>query len=265
MPVIALKDIDLYYELHGQGPPMLLIAGLASDSQSWLPATAALSQHFRVITFDNRGVGRTVPMDVPVSVKMMAADCVELIKHLQFEKVHVLGHSLGGLVAMELAVSHPERVDKLILEATVSMLSGRNRALFGDWIFLLSSEMSDAYWFRNLFYWIFSPAFFENSLWLETAVQSAIHYPYPQTREACIRQIQSAMEVDIHQSLGRIKSQTLVLTGQYDLLFSTEEVEALVNQIPKASGQQIKDAAHAIHLENPLDFTEAIIAFLDKS
>src|SRR5437764_14008294 len=109
MPMFSREDVDLYYECHGSGAPLFLIAGLASDSQSWQPIIGDLASRFRVIALDNRGVGRTIPQDPPTSIRAMADDCVALIDHLRLPSVHVLGHSMGGFIAQELAIRPPTR------------------------------------------------------------------------------------------------------------------------------------------------------------
>jgi pimeloyl-ACP methyl ester carboxylesterase len=94
-------DVDVYYEIHGEGAPLMMIAGLASDSQSWQPIIADLASHYRLITVDNRGAGRTTPQDAPVSIRAMADDCVALLDFLGLPSVHVLGHSMGGFRPVE--------------------------------------------------------------------------------------------------------------------------------------------------------------------
>ena len=92
MPKLTINDIELYYEVQGDGIPLLLIAGLASDSQSWQPIICELTSSCQVITVDNRGVGRTSPLDVETSVHMMATDCIALVKHLGLKSLNILGH-----------------------------------------------------------------------------------------------------------------------------------------------------------------------------
>jgi pimeloyl-ACP methyl ester carboxylesterase len=121
--------VDIHYEIHGDGAPVLMIAGLASDSQSWQPIVSDLASHYRLITVDNRGAGRTTPQDARVSVRAMADDCVALLAHLGLRSVHMLGHSMGGFVAQDCAIRHPDKVDSLILAATSSSSSRRNNDL----------------------------------------------------------------------------------------------------------------------------------------
>jgi len=113
-------DIDMYYELHGEGPPLVLIGGLASQisETEWL--TRAMARTHRVLAFDNRGAGRTDKPDEPYSIPMMAADTDGLMGTLGIREASVLGVSMGGRIALELALSHPDRVSQLILVSTMA-------------------------------------------------------------------------------------------------------------------------------------------------
>ena len=113
MPIVHLNNIDLYYEEYGKGTPLVLIAGLASDSQSWQPLLKDLSLNHRVIIFDNRGVGRTIPQNAKMSIQNISDDCISLIKHLKLSSVSLLGHSMGGFVAMDCAICYPKYNDAL--------------------------------------------------------------------------------------------------------------------------------------------------------
>ena len=152
MPKARFNNVDLYFEVQGKGTPLMLIAGLASDSQSWQPIIEELSRHCLVITPDNRGVGRTMPQNIEISIQQIADDSVELIRHLGLSSVNTLGHSMGGFVALDLATRYPDCVDKLILAGTSASNSFRNNALFADWATCLESGMDMRLWFRNIFY-----------------------------------------------------------------------------------------------------------------
>jgi pimeloyl-ACP methyl ester carboxylesterase len=194
MALLKIGDLQLYYEVHGKGNPLLLIAGLASDSQSWQPIMEELSRDCRVIVLDNRGAGRTSPRDVDMSIPLMADDCIALINCLGLPSVSILGHSMGGFVAMDCAVRYPDYVDNLILASTSAFNSQRNNALLSDWVLYLESGIDLKLWFRNIFYWIFSRDFFENEEALNEAIRLAIAYPYPQSRVAFKKQVQAIVE-----------------------------------------------------------------------
>jgi pimeloyl-ACP methyl ester carboxylesterase len=262
MAILRIGDVNIYYEVHGKGKPLLLIAGLASDSQSWQPIIGELSRHYHVIMFDNRGVGRTSPGDVEITIPLIADDCIALFNHLGLNSVSILGHSMGGFVAMDCAIRYPDRVDTLILAATSAFNSHRNNALLSDWVSYLESGMDLRLWFRNIFYWIYSRNFFENEATLNEAIQLAIEYPYQQSKEAFRKQVEAIAAFNCLQALPNITSKTLVVSGKEDLLFRPEECIILSERIPGAQFSLIEKAAHSIHMEYLEAFTGRILHFL---
>ncbi len=260
---VRVNGVDLYYECHGRGSPLMLIAGLGSDSQSWQPIVEDLSRRHLVILPDNRGVGRTTPQDVETSISRIADDCMVLLGNLGFASLPVLGHSMGGLVALDCAIRYPERVSTLILAATSASSPARNNLLFHDWVSYLKSGMDRALWFRNLFYWIFSPRFFENREALNEAVRFAVEYPYPQSDIAFEKQVEALQGFDCRASLPGVQQETLIICGKEDLLFPPEESIRVLKAIPRNRVCLIEDAGHAIHMENPKAFTECVLRFLE--
>ena len=263
MPNIFLNGVNLYYEIHGEGAPLMLIAGLASDSQSWQPILNDLSRSYRVIIFDNRGAGRTTPQSVETSIQHIADDCMALVNFLGLPSVALLGHSMGGFVALDCAIRYPEYVSSLILAATSACNSERNNALFLDWVYYLESGMELEYWFRNVFYWLFSERFFKDKEALNNAVLLAIEYPYPQSISAFKKQVNALKESNFLERLPDVKSKTLIICGKEDLMFPPEESRTLFNAIPGSIFSVIEHAAHALSLENPRAFTHGILNFLD--
>jgi pimeloyl-ACP methyl ester carboxylesterase len=253
---------QLYYEEYGSGEPLILIAGLASDSQSWLPIIEPLSKHFRVITFDNWGVGRSPLDNTGITIEQMADDCLKLIRYLNLSRVHLLGHSMGGMIAMTLAIQHPEIVDKLILEATSPKINRRNTELFNDWVTYLQSGMDKRLWFRNLFYWIFSPSFFEDKEMLSQALQLSLDYPYPQPDKSFENQVKAVAEFNATDELRKIDAATLIVNGENDLLFEGSGSEDIFESIKNKQETTIKGAAHSIHMEQPDLFSQKVINFL---
>jgi pimeloyl-ACP methyl ester carboxylesterase len=264
MAMLARGDVDLYYDSVGDGAPLLLIAGLASDSLSWQPIIGDLAAHYRVITVDNRGAGRTTPQTAPTSIRAMADDCVALIEHLGLPSVHMLGHSMGGFVAQDCAIRHPGKVNALILAATSSVNSKRNNEMFSDWGSALANGADIKGWFRNLFYWIFSTRFFDDDAVVAAAIQYALAYPYPQSAAAFQNQIEAIAAFDSTKALANIRTQTLVLGGAEDLLFPLDGVREFARSLPHAEFAVIKNAAHSIHMENPQTFVKHVIEFLPQ-
>jgi len=262
MSSVIINGVDLYYECHGKGKPLMLIAGLASDSQSWQLIVEDLSQHYFVILPDNRGVGRTKPQDIETSIQHIADDCIALMGYLGLSSVTLIGHSMGGFVALDCAFRYPTHVSQLILAGTSPFNSDRNNALFHDWVSYLKSGMDLESWFRNVFYWIFSKRFFENKETLRNAVRFAVEYPFSQSAVAFEKQVEAINGFNCQESLPDIKSNTLIIFGNEDLLFPPKENIKMLRAIPRTTVCLIEDAAHSIHMEKPKAFTECVLHFL---
>jgi pimeloyl-ACP methyl ester carboxylesterase len=262
MPELIIDDIELYYETRGSGAPLMLIAGLASDSGSWSPIIEGLSRECLVITPDNRGCGRTLPQETETGIRRIADDCAALVGSLGLTSVNLLGHSMGGLVAMDLAIRYPQTVDKLILCCTAASNSGRNISLFSTWASAFEAGLEPRLFFKNIFYWLFTPRFFEDEAAVDEAAMMAAEYPYPQSAEAFSNQVRAIAGFDCRGGLAAIKAKTLVICGREDLLYTPEEGKGLAGAIPGASLAIIDKAAHSIHIEQPAAFIERVLGFL---
>lgn len=260
MPLFTHKEVQLYYELHGSGPPLLLIAGLASDSQSWLPVLDALAQHYSVIVLDNRGVGRST-QECEISISLMADDCAALICHLGYQRVAVAGHSMGGMIALELSRHHPDLVERLMLVATAASNSPRNNLLFQDWADWYETGSNRAAWFRTVLYWILTEQFFEDQALLDASLDYLLQYPWPQSPQGFRKQIGVIAGFDATPWLKQVMAPTCVLAGESDLLMPQGHSEFLAQQLPNALLKVIKGAAHSVHTEQPEAFVKMVLEF----
>src|SRR6478752_9737116 len=118
MPIFRFEDCDLSYTVRGNGPPVLLIQGVGVQGDAWMPQTDDLAADFTCVTFDNRGMGRSQPAAVAITVEQMARDALAILDAAGIASAHVVGHSLGGVVALQLALSAPARVRSLALLCT---------------------------------------------------------------------------------------------------------------------------------------------------
>ena len=120
MPIARIRDIELYYEEHGQGPPLIMVLGLGQDIATWEFQIAELSRHLRLIVLDNRDSGQSSRCSVNYTTEVMARDILDLMEHLRIDRVHLLGTSMGGMIAQHVALMAPERLKSLILAGTTS-------------------------------------------------------------------------------------------------------------------------------------------------
>lgn len=253
----------LYHEVHGEGEPLLLIAGLASDSQSWQPVIDRFAEHFQTIVFDNRGVGRSDTPDGPYTIRQMADDAASLLDELHVRSAHVVGHSMGGCIAQEMAIERPERVRRLVLAASAPVASERNKRLFSSFLDRRRQGMSLEIWFQDLFFWLFRPATFRNKEFMDEALRYALDYPYPQSVAGFAMQVEAIAAFDARERLGRIRAETLVVAGEEDILITPGESEELVEGIPNARPLcRLPRAAHSLFIEDPAGFANVVVGFL---
>lgn len=264
MPKAGLDDISLYYEVHGKGEPLLLIAGLGADSAAWTRVVRKFAERFKVITFDNRGSGRSDIPDKKYSIREMAEDAAKLLDHLRVEKTHVIGHSMGGYIAQEFAICYPKRVDTLILEATAPISSGRNNMLFSGFLRLMERKNDVETLIRQWSPWLFSPRAFERGSFVETFIKNVVKYPYPQTKTGFRRQLGAIASFDTRKRIKNIKARTLVMAGRDDILITSEESRVLSERIPGSLFAVINDAGHDIHVESPAAFISEVAGFLGR-
>ncbi|MCC6198286.1 MAG: alpha/beta hydrolase [Burkholderiales bacterium] len=263
MPAFTRDGVDIYYEVRGTGPPVMLVAGLAADNAFWAPSFDALAARHRVILIDNRGSGRTAPLDAATGIGAMADDCMALAAHLALAKVTLVGHSMGGMIALDCAIRYPEAVDCLVLVSTAPRASARDNELFATWSALFTA-VDRPLWFRNLFFWVLSPALLGNGTSLDALVELAAGYSYQQSPVALANQVKAIAGFDARNQLSSIRARTLVLHGTLDLVFAIAGAAAFARSIPHATFEPVEGAAHSFPVEVPQEFTRRLLAWLAK-
>lgn len=264
MPKFNSNNNEIYYEIHGKGFPLFLIAGLASDSQSWLPIIDKFSQHFSVVIFDNRGCGRTTPINAEISISQIADDCKALAEHLGFDKFYVLGHSMGGMIALDLAHRFPETVNKMILADTASFITYRIQILLSNFAETYQNCQNKKSWFENLFLWLFTDSFLNDKQQVKAAVKFALDYPYQQPAIAFKNQVEAIKSFDMSENISEIAAKTLIINGKEDRIFSPQFSYDSLKSIPNRKFEVIENSAHSIFLEQPDLFCKSVLNFLIK-
>ncbi|HUI25709.1 MAG TPA: alpha/beta hydrolase [Candidatus Kryptonia bacterium] len=274
MPTAKVGDIDVYYEEHGSGDPLLLIMGLAADSMAWLFQLPEFSKHYRTIVFDNRGVGRSSKPAGPYSIHQMADDAAGLLTALGIKRTHVVGVSMGGMIAQELALRHPEQVRSLVLgctypepdadierqrEFSVSALGGHIAASGAIQIDLKSVDPMQ--FFQTLLPAVFNPEFMEKELpKLIELFGGALQYGF--SLEAILGQVAAVMSHKATDRLHQIGVPTLVITGDADRLVPPANSDILAKHIPNAKLVKVPGGSHGFNFETPEIFNREVLAFL---
>ncbi len=264
---VETTSVELYYEVHGpeNAPAIMFIGGWASYHWIWFRQIPMISKKYRCIVFDNRGAGRSSKPDYPYTIKMMADDTVGLLEVLGIEKAHILGISMGGLIAQQVALSYPERLRSLIIVS--SHFGGPNQVHMDDrtmaCLIAVPTETISAEEARDMRYQAtFSPGFLqENKDILEQIEKWIAKYPAP--IYAQVHQSSATGAFNSEKELGRITAPTLVIHGTADKAVPTGNAELIVKKIPGAKKALIEDAAHFCIIEKYGEFNNIVLDFVD--
>ena len=258
MPSFAHGDVDLYYEIRGRGKPVLLVAGLASDNAFWLPVVDAFAAHRQVIVVDNRGSGRTTPMDTATGIGAMADDCAALVRHLRLAGVDLVGHSMGGMIAQEFALQYPKRVRSLILGCTAAGGPHAVRAEPAALQALTRQGMTPEESMEAIIPFIYDAATPRERIDEDMAIRMK-WYPTPQGYAG---QLQGIFAWEAYSRITRIAAPTLVIHGESDRLIPPANARLITARIPGAKLALIPRASHIFDSDQPDTARHAILEFL---
>jgi 3-oxoadipate enol-lactonase len=264
MPYAVINKIRMHYEVAGHGDPVLLINGLSAPAAGWTLQIPALAPHFRVVTFDNRGVGETdLPPEPVYTTAQMADDAAALLRHLKIARAHVLGASMGGTIALELALRQPRLVRSLTLACTWADADARFLHTLDSWIALAYRVPVEERLRHVVYPWLFTPAFFATRQNVETVFQRATAYPHQTKAEAIERQGKgvAAWNGTRVKRLSSIRVPVLVLVGADDILTPPAFSRALARRLPRAR-LRVLPGGHGFFLEHAGPFNRAVLRFL---
>ena len=270
MPTTHVGDLDMYYEEHGDAgaEPVLLIMGYACNADAWAPQVPALRASYRVIVFDNRGAGRTTQPEGPYSVPQMADDAAGLLAALGIASTNVIGASMGGMIAQELALRHPKRVRSLVLACTTpggphsfgytEMVEGT--ATLDD--IKEFSELATPERMQQGIDVMFTPEFMKApGAGFQAMILSSL--AHPSTLVGLRGQAAALRTHDTFARLSQIRVPTLVTAGADDTLVDARNSPLLTERIAGAKLKLFPGLRHGFTAEKPDDVNAAIVEFLD--
>lgn len=255
-----MSDVRCYYELVGQGDPLLFIPGLGGNCRVWDPVVPTLAEQFTCILADNRGVGRSIARRKPQTLADYSADLAELLDHLQLDRAHVLGLSLGGIIAQRFAIDHPSRIDRLVLVSCadrftaylhrVSALLGHSLRRFPRHMFVQTME-------------ILTTAPF----YLDAHVEEIDRLANERVREgvparAMGAQLRALLRSDVDPADYKITSPTLIVAGEHDHLIPNCYARRMSAKIPRSRFVLVPGAGHNPMIEMPDTVLPLITRFL---
>ncbi|WP_347056920.1 alpha/beta fold hydrolase [Blastococcus sp. HT6-30] len=266
MPQTPVRTgVTLNYEITGEGDPLLLIMGTSGSIPLWVEMIPRLAEQYRVIAFDNRGLGGSERGDGAISVGSLAEDASALLTALDVPRAHVMGWSLGSAVLQELALAHPEQVATAVMYASWGRCDGFQRSVLSALRYpYVHRDMETALATAGL---AFSPQLLDHPDF--AAMLEPMLPAFPQTDEqmqVTVEQWDADLAHDTLDRLGDITAPTLVIVGEQDLLTPPWQAKAVADAIPGAQFELLTGpgSSHGVHIERPEDLARLVTGFLSR-
>ena len=260
MPFATIGGSDFYYDIQGEGPPLLLVTGLAGVASYWEPNMEGLARHFTVIRYDHRGTGRSVRSEQAYSVELLADDLVDLMDFLGIEKASLLGHSTGGAIGQVIAARHPSRIDRMILYAAWATLCPQMMLCFDLRRLLLQAHGREGY-HRASPVFLYPPRFVSDE-WPRLEKDIAVAIAGSASETILDARIEAVVSFNGLAYLPQISAPTLVLVAKDDVLTPPLCSDELARHIPGATLQVLSYGGHAVSVCEPETFNQSILSFL---
>jgi pimeloyl-ACP methyl ester carboxylesterase len=261
MPIADANGQRLYYEVAGEGDPLLMVMGLGADHLAWALQVGALAEHFKVVTYDNRDCGQSSYADGPYEITDLAADAIALADALELDSFHLLGASMGGAIAQEMTLGWPDRIRTLTLAITFAGSGAYGRKLGR----LMAADVSRRPFEEQIDHMMllcFSEELFDQTERITFLRQQMLANPHPQRPEGFARQAEATGRHEARERLPSLKLPVHVIGAERDILVPAWKSKELAELIPGAKLTIIEGATHGLNIERAEDFNAAVLDFL---
>ena len=261
MPFAKVNDIEIYYEVHGKGPPLFCIAGFSNYHATWLPFIELLSNTYKLILFDNRGSGQSTAPPPPYTIDMLADDTTELMDALNIESAFMVGSSMGTAIIQTIALKDPKRVKKGVLISPFAQLPHTSLLKSSTAGKLIQAQAPLPLIIESVIPWFFSNDFISDSEKLKSKAEEMENNPYPQTFDGFLGQLQALETFDLRKKLQSISPPMLLIAGEQDLstpMYCAKELEL---NLPHATLYSFPKMGHMAHIERRKEVSKLIRNF----
>jgi aminoacrylate hydrolase len=260
MPKIKVGEVNLYYETHGTGDPVLLVPGLGGAGSYWQPQIGPFAERYQVVPHDHRGTGQSDHVVMKYSVDQMTDDVLGLMDALGIERAHLVGHSTGGAIGQIMAIEHPERLRSLVIANSWTKADPFFIRCFDVRSELLRKSGAAAYQHA-------APVFLFPSWWIrdnaeKIAQAEEASLPSFPPAEIMLSRIEAIVAFDRTQELSKIQTPTLVVCARDDHLTPAYYSEELAAAIPGAKLAMLDHGGHSCSMTVPEEFNKRVLSFL---
>jgi 3-oxoadipate enol-lactonase len=264
MPSIKVNDISMYYEVHGEGEPLVFISGFGADHLTWAMVREKFAEHYQVILFDNRGAGQTDVPDGVYTIEQMSSDVIALCDGLNIKKAHFIGNSMDGYIAQYIACYYSGYVNSVVIS---------NSAMVRHSCFKFFSEASLALRKANApletiikasISWVFSYGFLSRAGQVDSIVRLRLNSLYPFTIKGHEAQYEVLDTFDSREWVKDINVPTLIVASDEDIILPERLSKDLANEIKHAEYYCFEQCGHLPHIEYPEKYFKVVNKFISK-
>ncbi len=258
---VDARGVELWVERQGQGPDVLLIAGLGDPVEAWQFQLDGLSDRYRITAFDNRGMGRSPLPEGPYEVRTMADDAAAILRALDVPAAHLAGFSGGSVIAQELALNHPELVRSLVLDSTWARLDPFFRTVLESVRWLIDTAPSERAFLEGFYLWVYTRRAHADGT-VAAIIDEALAFPHKPSAEAVQRQVDAFVTHErTAERLQHITVPTLVIAGGQDIMAPAPLGRVVAEGIPGARFELLEEEAHQPFQERPDEFNAIVDEF----
>jgi 3-oxoadipate enol-lactonase len=263
MPIAPVGDLNVAYDIHGSGEPVLMINGIGADRNGWALQVPAVSRECMAITFDNRDVGETGPGFNPekYGVRQFAGDAAGLLDVLGIASAHIVGASMGGCIAQEFAACFPHRTRSVTIICSWPRVDPWLDELWEQWEHMFRA-LGPVEWSRTTWLWVFTHRAYRDPGFLDGLLSATEANPCKQSLEMYLRQSHAARTFDVLDRLGSISAAAHVICGEEDIFTPRRYSEAIAAAIPNATLSVMPGVGHGMFWEATDAFNKIVLDFI---
>jgi pimeloyl-ACP methyl ester carboxylesterase len=262
MPTVQHKGMSFFYAERGEGTPLIFLNGLAGDHLYWAGQLRAFSNRFRCLALDNRDTGQSTYASASYTIPELADDVAGFMEQLSLPAAHIVGLSLGGMIAQEIALRHSKRVRSLFLVGTVARADAWFCATLDAYACIRRQVRDTSEFFQVLLPWLVSHRYFEQPERVEWLKALLAQNPHPQKIEGFFRQFEAIRGHDTLDRLSAITCPVLIAGGEDDCIAPPRYARQLAELLPKARLEIMPGIGHAPPIEDPRGFNRLLEGFL---
>jgi pimeloyl-ACP methyl ester carboxylesterase len=264
MAIAEVNGQRLYYEVHGEGEPLLCIAGLSADTLVWIPQVQAFAAAHRTVIFDNRDAGQSSMAEGDYEIADMARDALALADELELDTFHLLGVSMGGAIAQEVAIQAPQRVTTFTVAVSFAAGGAYARQLANVWGARVK-QVSREQHVDELMLLNHSEGFYDHPEMVEFIRTAMLSNPHPQPPEAFERQLRASSGHDAREGLPSLTMPVHVIGGEHDVLVPVWKAKEIASLVPGSKLTILPGAPHGLSIERAEEFNAAVLGFIREA